>query len=290
MDELTHIKKALEAKGITVDMTSVESPKIWTKGDRPTECVCGGEGYYLIHWADEMGDDQTAYTPCPCRTGGVSVNVSNDRKWYLFGNTGLPSPARKNNFETMDTSQPQTKRMVEAAMQFVSEQTSYFFSEAYRKGDPSSTRPWLAIFGRRGTGKTHVCAAICRAFIEHGLQPTYWYVSDLMDELRKAQFVKDEGENYWSKLDEVKDAAILILDDIRLENSSSWTDEQLDKIIDYRYRHEKTTVVTTNSSIAKDDGEEEELPPRVADRLRDNAICIRVKNEAQSYRPHNKRG
>lgn len=135
----------------------------------------------------------------------------------------------------------------------------------------------LAVFGRYGTGKTHFAAAIVNGFVGLGVAARYAYVPDLLDELRASYRNKDEDEGYYELLDKLKRVTVLALDDLGVEKASDWADEQLDKIVDYRYREEKPTIITTNMNI-------KDLSPRIADRLREPLASECVILTSSSYR------
>lgn len=124
-------------------------------------------------------------------------------------------------------------------------------------------RAWLVLKGEAGTGKTHLAAAIVnRLLTTPGWRPLYYVVPDLLDYLRSLTFREGEArERDWKA---IREASVLVLDDYGSEKGSDWADETLFKLLDYRYANQLPLVMTTNLDW-------EDMPPRIASRLRDAA-------------------
>ncbi len=136
----------------------------------------------------------------------------------------------------------------------------------------SKPQGWIAFLGRAGVGKTHLAAAIANQ-IRHS-QPQVIFVSipRLLDQLR-ATFSARSNVSYDIRFEQIKQAPLLVLDDLHGSVSSPWAREKLFQLIDYRYLTNKATVFTVSSP----DGrlkELEEADPRLAARLKDDNICL----------------
>ena len=66
----------------------------------------------------------------------------------------------------------------------------------------------------------------------------------MLDKIRRAIF---EHENYFALIDNYKNVPVLVLDDLGKEKQSDAARDYLFQIIDYRYRHELQTIITTNA-------------------------------------------
>lgn len=119
---------------------------------------------------------------------------------------------------------------------------------------------WLLLWGDKGTGKTHLLAAAFHALIAEGRTPTpiYTVVPTLLDHIRGGYDNGDYGERFAM----VKQAPILLLDDLGVEKRSDWSDEALFKLLDHRYRYELPTAVASNVPPC-------DLEARIASRLQD---------------------
>ena len=126
---------------------------------------------------------------------------------------------------------------------------------------------WLTLISETNRGKTHLAAAICRAWLERGVPARYAYVPLLLDEIRRGYQVGDGS--YESRFDAFLNVPLLVLDDLGVEHSTPWVQEKLDTIVDYRMMHDLALVVTTNKSLS-------ELSPRIVSRLRRNGRIITI--------------
>ncbi|MDO8751583.1 MAG: ATP-binding protein [Dehalococcoidia bacterium] len=215
-----------------------------------------------------------------------------DRCNKLLEAAQIPNHYAGSSLNTLDVSHPSVKTLKQIALEYVIGwlcELGHDVEEGYEQFCDKKPTLWLAIFGLYGNGKTRVATAITRGFAGHGMAARYAYVPDLLDELRKAQFESTyddygnkSGSRFYEVMEELKQVDVLVLDDLGVEKESPWADEQLDKILDYRYRNASWTVLTTNMEITQ-------LAPRIADRIRDREVCTVVINDAPSYRPQNKR-
>lgn len=136
---------------------------------------------------------------------------------------------------------------------------------------------WLLLVGRYGCGKTHLAGAVANYVARYQrLVPLFTVVPDLLDHLRAA-FAPDSGETYDGRFQQVRNADLLVLDDLGTENATPWANEKLFQIVNYRYNQRKPTIITTNRDIDR-------LDPRIASRLKDAAICTGIFIEAGDYR------
>ena len=103
----------------------------------------------------------------------------------------------------------------------------------------------LILGGRAGTGKTHLAVAIAIYAMKQGRQAVFRLVSELLDELRGANV--DDGDKYLSLMHSLKEVPCLILDDLSKERTTKAASDYLYQIIDYRYRRELQTIITTNA-------------------------------------------
>jgi len=74
-------------------------------------------------------------------------------------------------------------------------------------------------------------------------------VPDLLDHLR-ATYGPDSEVRFDERFEEVRDAPVLILDDLGTQNATPWAQEKLYQILNHRYNAQLPTVVTTNQDLA----------------------------------------
>lgn len=151
--------------------------------------------------------------------------------------------------------------------------------EAYRIAWDYARNPdgWLLLLGGYGCGKTHLAAAIANYVLRHQrLHPLFTVVPDLLDYLR-ATFAPDRTDSYDTRFEQVRNAGLLVLDDLGTEHTTPWAAEKLFQIMNYRYNQRKPTVITTNRDL-------DDLDERIRSRLCDRAICRAVFIRAGDYR------
>ncbi|GAP08433.1 MAG TPA: DNA replication protein DnaC [Anaerolinea thermolimosa] len=134
---------------------------------------------------------------------------------------------------------------------------------------------WLLLTGAYGVGKTHLAAAIANFAVSMGVPTLFLTVPDLLDWLRYAYGALDE--DFETRFEEIRNIALLVMDDLGTQNATPWAQEKLYQIFNHRYVNRLPTVVTTNQPL-------EEIEGRIQSRLRDPELVTMVKINAQDYR------
>jgi DNA replication protein DnaC len=128
----------------------------------------------------------------------------------------------------------------------------------------------LLLVGPVGTGKTHAAfAVIRRVFHKTRVAAEFWPMVDLLDALRPGG---DSGTDPQGRgvLERVRDAHLLILDDIGSERPTDWTAERAYSVLNRRWMDERPTVMTSNltpSARGAGDREKEAVGPTLEDAL-----------------------
>lgn len=138
-----------------------------------------------------------------------------------------------------------------------------------------SMKGWLLLQGDYGCGKTHLAAAIANFAVSIGVPTLFITVPDLLDTLRFAY--QDQENTFEDRFEEIRTASLLILDDFGTQNATSWAQEKLFQIMNYRYINHLPLVVTTNLAI-------EEIEGRIRSRLEDPELVTTVRILATDYR------
>lgn len=157
--------------------------------------------------------------------------------------------------------------------------TAKRFAERFK---PGNTSEGLVLVGPVGSGKTHLAAAIANDLLERGVAVVFCPVPDMLADLRAA--VRD-GREPEEVMDELRDAELLILDDLGAERVTDWVREQLFRLINYRYEQVLPIVATTNLTPEE---LEEHLGDRTVSRLME--MCRWVLVEAPDYRKRHLKG
>ncbi len=139
---------------------------------------------------------------------------------------------------------------------------------------------WLVLYGGTGSGKTHLAVAVANTQLEKGRDVFYAFVPDLLDHLRDT-YNPDSRVTYDELFDRVKQAHLLILDDLGGENSSSWAYEKLYQIIVRRQHAELPTIVTFRSLH---ENKSDPMADPIASRLNDGRLVTPLHLDVQDYR------
>lgn len=140
---------------------------------------------------------------------------------------------------------------------------------------------WLVLIGPNGCGKTHLAAAIANMSLDRGAVVLFEAVPDLLDHLRAA-FAPTANEVYDQLFSKMREAELLVLDDLGSQQSSSWANEKLFQLLNYRYNMSMPTVVTANPKGLNG------MDERIRSRLNDCGLVTTVNMErARDFRPHN---
>ncbi len=134
---------------------------------------------------------------------------------------------------------------------------------------------WLLLEGGYGCGKTHLAAAIANYSVNHGIPTLFITVPDLLDSLRFAY--ADPETTFEQRFEEIRNANLLIMDDFGTQNATTWAQEKLFQIINYRYTNKLPTVITTNLMLDQIEG-------RIRSRLQDEEFVKHIKISAPDYR------
>jgi DNA replication protein DnaC len=137
-------------------------------------------------------------------------------------------------------------------------------------------REWVILQGYNGCGKTHLAAAIANELRESGKEVLFIVVPDLLDHLRSS-FGPESRVSYDALFEKIKKIPVLVLDDFGEHSATSWAQEKLYQLINYRYNARLATVITTCLSL-------DEMESSVGSRLADLQICTNLNITAPDFR------
>lgn len=126
------------------------------------------------------------------------------------------------------------------------------FNEAMTAAVAFAENPegWLVFTGPSGSGKTHLAVAAANRCIDRGL-PTYFIVAaDLLDHLR-ATYAPDSDISYDELFEQVRNAPILVLDDLSAQFTTPWAQEKLFQIISHRFNESLPTIITVRGPLER---------------------------------------
>jgi DNA replication protein DnaC len=164
----------------------------------------------------------------------------------------------------------------------IEERKSLKLALEYARKYAEKPEKWLVLMGRYGCGKTHLAAAIqYYRRVHQAANPIFITVPDLLDYLRTT-YQPGAPISFDQRFNAVRNAELLILDDLGTENATPWAKEKLFQILDYRYTAQMPTVITSSVPMEK-------LDERIASRLLDERRCEIIVIHARSYHARIKR-
>ena len=156
-------------------------------------------------------------------------------------------------------------------------ESAKFAAENYASGPEG----WLTFFGSTGVGKTHLAIAIAETQISANKPVFFAIVPELMDHLRQT-YNPNTAQTHDALFKEIKEAPLLILDDLGQERSSPWADEKLYQIIVHRHNWRIPTVITSMNDFTMETGP-------IGSRIQDPSIGQLVRIDAPDYRRKSRR-
>lgn len=115
----------------------------------------------------------------------------------------------------------------------------------------------LFIYGSVGTGKTFGIYALAKLFRANRVKAVVKNVPDWLDHLRSHY---DNSRSEQEIKDELREEAVMFLDDIGSEKQTDWTNEIMYRLVNNRYEQIRPTIFSSNLDL-------EEIGKRYGDRI-----------------------
>ena len=145
----------------------------------------------------------------------------------------------------------------------------------------------LLLIGSIGVGKTHLAAGILRELIlGKGIACLFYDYRELLKEIQNS-YNDSVSTTELEVLRPVFDTEVLVLDELGAVKPTEWVWDTVSLILNTRYNHNRTTIITTNFADQPPGAcREENLGDRIGERMRSrlHEMCRIVRMEGQDFR------
>lgn len=164
------------------------------------------------------------------------------------------------------------------------------FREKLPTSDTDPGRNGLFITGPKGTGKTHLAAAIANQLMQEGTAVICMTMIELLEHIKQTyEKQRQWGNTEGNVMKAYKEVPLLIIDDMGKEPPTEWAVSKIYTIINARYEAYLPTIVTTNYTDSelvrrltpKDTGDSTTADATI-DRLRE--MCSAIVTTGDSWR------
>lgn len=228
--------------------------------------ICRNKALIAKFIENKDGSFRTAYMPCICEDIRISI--------LRMKRSGLKDIIKDYTFDKFVATEPWQKAVKAAAMEYAK--------------NPSG---WFALCGQSGSGKTHLCTAICRELLLSGKRVVYMLWRDEIVKIKEAAKGSENSSELRDLLDKYKTADILYIDD--LFKTGRAADNTMPKptpadinyafeIINYRYNNPSMLTIIS-SELTEDEllDVDEAIGGRIYERAKTFTIA---KNRDRNYR------
>ena len=235
------------------------------KQDGYSCALCKNKGIIAYPEISELGYSTVVFRECVC--------MKPRRSLRRLEKSGLKSLIKDYTFARFNVHKPWQGMMLNAARSYAEKPEGWFF-----------------VGGQSGSGKTHICTAICRELLLSGRAVIYMLWRDTVAQLKAA--VTDE-KRYAELINEYKTVDVLYIDDLfksgrSKEAAAQPTSADINvafEILNYRYNNPALlTVISSEYSIGDIISIDEAVGGRIYERTKNGNACSIKRDRAKNYR------
>lgn len=229
------------------------------------ECpLCKNRGYIAkLEHSDTYGYGIEVLAKCKCHKSRNALARLN--------RSGLGNVVKKYSFKNYQTPEEWHCKIKEAAQRFCDGNNNCFF-----------------IGGQSGAGKTHICTAMAVHFIRQGKESLYMVWPE---ELPKIQAVVNDPVAYDAKMNELKNADVLYIDDLFKHGKDEFGRQKAPtaaevhrafEIINARYNNpEKITIISSERTLFELHEIDAAIAGRIAEMSKEKGFCFNLRPDNQ---------
>lgn len=233
------------------DLTGLDCPK------------CRNKGYIAI---PRPGDDKPAFQECSCMKARRAIGK--------MEKSGLKNVIKELTFEKYAVTQPWQAPAKAKAMDYA-----------------KAPEGWLLYCGQPGSGKTHLCTAVCRQRLLEGDAVVYM---SWREEISQLKALAQDSQERSKRMEDLKNAQILYMDDLfktgrSADGSSNPTVADCNltfEILNYRYVNQKPTILSTEKTPEELLTIDEGIGSRILEQAEGHTVHIQH-NPRRNYRLRN---
>jgi DNA replication protein DnaC len=213
----------------------------------------------------------------------VADREMRDRVRKIIGESGMGERFLQRTFESFFC-ETELQRKIKTAAQAYSR---LFDKYLPKRGEALPGRSGLLISGTKGTGKTHIAAAIANDLMQRGTAVICMTERNLFDRIRRT-YDREEHSSESVVRGIYETVPLLIIDDLGKEKATEWTLATLYAIIDGRYDRAMPIIITTNYDMKSlverltPKGEDKTTADAIVDRLTE--MCKSIEMDGESWR------
>lgn len=179
--------------------------------------------------------------------------------------SGLADSIERCTFDTYKASEPWQINAKQTAMNYI--------DDYYAR--------WFCALGDVGSGKTHLCTAICGELMKRGDEVRYMRWRDDAPRIKAAV---NDSEEYERLVEPLKRVKVLYIDDFLKAQTVSQGDINLAfEILDHRYINRKlVTIISAEKTVGQITKIDEAIGSRIFERSRD--YCLNIRGEGRNWR------
>lgn len=162
-----------------------------------------------------------------------------ERVKKIIGESGINARFLRRTFDTFEITKDNAK-----AAKVAKAYADNFNMKLPGPNNPEPGRNGLFITGPKGTGKTHLAAAIANQLMNQGTAVICMTMIDLLERIKRTYEKNADSES--TVLTLYKQVPLLIIDDMGKEPATEWGISKIYAIINGRYEGYMPTIVTTN--------------------------------------------